>query len=156
MAQGRTADGSVGEGSIGEGLLAKAAASEESARPIPAIALSPVLSARYRGRDLERIREAAPGTRLVMVSREGIADGPLDDVEVLLRGFISADAFDRVLAKAPRLAWVHSASAGVENVLDVLRNGIDSALLGLGKGAVQDLGPDDVIVPPGFTRRLGC
>ncbi|HEY3073007.1 MAG TPA: D-2-hydroxyacid dehydrogenase [Candidatus Limnocylindrales bacterium] len=130
MAQGQTADGSVGEGSIGEGsvgegsigegLLAEAAASKESARPIPAIALSPVLSARYRGRDLERIREAAPGTRLVMVSREGIADGPLDDVEVLLRGFISADAFDRVLAKAPRLAWVHSASAGVENVLTPL------------------------------------
>src|SRR5439155_13659393 len=125
MAQGRTAGGSVGEGSSGEGssgegLLAEAAASEARLRPIPAIALSPVLSARYRGRDLERIREAAPGTRLVMVSREGIADGPLDDVEVLLRGFISADAFDRVLAKAPRLAWVHSASAGVENVLTPL------------------------------------
>jgi len=89
-------------------------------RPIPAIALSPVVSARYRGRDLDRIREAAPGARLVMVSREGLADGPLEDVEVLLRGFIAADAFDRVLAKAPRLAWVHSASAGVENVLTQL------------------------------------
>jgi phosphoglycerate dehydrogenase-like enzyme len=100
-----------------DGLMAEGGTSGESARAIPAIALSPVLSARYRGRDLDRIREAAPGTRLVMVSREGIADGPLDDVEVLLRGFISADAFDRVLAKAPRLAWVHSASAGVENVL---------------------------------------
>jgi phosphoglycerate dehydrogenase-like enzyme len=102
------------------GLMAGAAERGEPARPIPAVALSPVLSARYRGRDLDRIREAAPGTRLVMVSREGIADGPLDDVEVLLRGFISADAFDRVLAKAPRLAWVHSASAGVENVLTPL------------------------------------
>lgn len=82
-----------------------------------AIALSPILSARYRGRDLERIRAAAPGTRLVTVSIEGLADGPLDDVEVLLRGFLSAEAFDRILARAPRLAWVHSASAGVERVL---------------------------------------
>ena len=82
-----------------------------------AIALSPILSARYRGRDLERIRSAAPGARLLTVSIEGLADGPLDDVEVLLRGFLSAEAFDRLLARAPRLAWVHSASAGVERVL---------------------------------------
>jgi phosphoglycerate dehydrogenase-like enzyme len=82
-----------------------------------AIALSPILSARYRSRDLERIRAAAPGSRLVMVSFEGLADGPVDDIEVLLRGFLSADAFDRLLARTPRLAWVHSATAGVERVL---------------------------------------
>jgi phosphoglycerate dehydrogenase-like enzyme len=82
-----------------------------------AIALSPILSARYRARDLERIRGAAPGARIVTVSVEGLADGPLDDVEVLLRGWLSADAFDRLLARAPHLTWVHSASAGVERVL---------------------------------------
>jgi phosphoglycerate dehydrogenase-like enzyme len=82
-----------------------------------AIALTPILSARYRTRDLERIRAAAPGARLVNVSVEGLADGPLDDVEVLLRGWLSADAFDRLLARTPRLVWVHSASAGVERVL---------------------------------------
>ncbi len=82
-----------------------------------AIALSPILSARYRARDLERIRAAAPGSRLVTISVEGLADGPLDDVEVLLRGFIAADAFDRLLARTPRLRWVHSATAGVERVL---------------------------------------
>ena len=54
-----------------------------------AIALSPILSARYRSRDLERIRAAAPGARLVTVSVEGLADGPLDDVEVMLRGWLS-------------------------------------------------------------------
>ncbi len=82
-----------------------------------AIALSPILAARYRARDLERIRAAAPGSRLVMISFEGLADGPVEDVEVLLRGFLSADAFDRLLARTPRLAWVHSATAGVERVL---------------------------------------
>ena len=82
-----------------------------------AIALSPILSARYRSRDLERIRAAAPGSRLVMVSSEGLADGPVEDVEVLLRGFLSSEAFDRLLARTPRLAWVHSATAGVERVL---------------------------------------
>lgn len=82
-----------------------------------AIALSPILSARYRSRDLERIRAAAPGARLVMVSVEGLADGPVDDVEVMLRGWLSSDAFDRLLARAPHLTWVHSATSGVERAL---------------------------------------
>jgi phosphoglycerate dehydrogenase-like enzyme len=82
-----------------------------------AVALSPILSARYRTRDLDRIRAAAPGARIVMLTIEGIADGPLDDVEVMLRGPLPAAIFDRILARAPRLAWVHSATAGVERVL---------------------------------------
>jgi phosphoglycerate dehydrogenase-like enzyme len=82
-----------------------------------AIALSPILSARYRSRDLERIRAAAPGARIVMVSVEGLSDGPLDDVEVMLRGWLSSEAFDRLLARAPRLTWVHSATSGVERAL---------------------------------------
>ncbi|BCI91113.1 hypothetical protein NIIDMKKI_63190 [Mycobacterium kansasii] len=45
--------------------------------------------------------------------------------------------------------------AGVENVLDILRGGIDSALMGLGHSSVQDLRPDDIIVPAGFARELG-
>jgi heme/flavin dehydrogenase (mycofactocin system) len=45
--------------------------------------------------------------------------------------------------------------AGVENVLDILRSGIDSGLLGLGRSSVRDLSPDDLLVPDGFARRLG-
>jgi len=82
-----------------------------------AIALSPILSARYRSRDLERIRAAAPGARLVTVSIEGLADGPLDDVEVMLRGWLTSEAFDRLLVRAPQLAWVHSATSGVDRAL---------------------------------------
>jgi phosphoglycerate dehydrogenase-like enzyme len=82
-----------------------------------AIALSPILSARYRTRDLEAIAAAAPGSRLVSVSLEGLADGDLTDVEVLLRGPLPAGVFDRLLARCPQLRWVHSATAGVERVL---------------------------------------
>ena len=82
-----------------------------------AIALSPILSARYRSRDLERIRAAAPDARLVMVSVEGLADGPLDDVEVMLRGWLSSEVFDRILVRAPGLSWVHSATSGVERAI---------------------------------------
>ena len=45
--------------------------------------------------------------------------------------------------------------AGVENVLDIMHAGIDSALRGLAKSSVHDLDADDVLVPPGFTRSLG-
>jgi heme/flavin dehydrogenase (mycofactocin system) len=45
--------------------------------------------------------------------------------------------------------------AGVENVLDILRSGIDSALLGLGRSAVRELSPEDLLVPDGFARPLG-
>jgi phosphoglycerate dehydrogenase-like enzyme len=82
-----------------------------------AIALTPILSARYREADLARIAEAAPGSRLVSVSLEGLADGSLFDVEVLLRGPLPAATFERILARTPRLRWVHSATAGVERVL---------------------------------------
>ena len=82
-----------------------------------AVALTPILSARYRSADLARIRAAAPGTRLVTVSLEGLADAALDDVEVLLRGPLPAPVFDRLLARCPDLRWVHSATAGVERVL---------------------------------------
>jgi phosphoglycerate dehydrogenase-like enzyme len=82
-----------------------------------AIALTPILSARYREQDLARIRAAAPGSRLVSVSLEGLSDSPLDDVEVLLRGPMPAASFDRLLVRCPRLTWVHSATAGVERLL---------------------------------------
>jgi L-lactate dehydrogenase (cytochrome)/glycolate oxidase len=46
--------------------------------------------------------------------------------------------------------------AGVENVLDILRGGIDSALLGLGRSSIHELSPEDLVVPSGFTRTLGA
>ena len=45
--------------------------------------------------------------------------------------------------------------AGVENVLDILRGGIDSAVLGLGHSTIHDLTPDDLVIPPGFAIKLG-
>jgi phosphoglycerate dehydrogenase-like enzyme len=88
-----------------------------AAREPAAIALTPILSARYREEDHARIRAAAPNARIVNVSLEGLSDSPLDDVEVLLRGPMPAANFDRLLSRCPRLAWVHSATAGVERVL---------------------------------------
>jgi pre-mycofactocin synthase len=44
--------------------------------------------------------------------------------------------------------------SGVSNVFDILRGGIDSALLALGRASVHDLTPADVIVPDGFSHGL--
>jgi heme/flavin dehydrogenase (mycofactocin system) len=45
--------------------------------------------------------------------------------------------------------------AGVENVLDIMRLGIDSALLGLGRASIDELDESDLLIPDGFHRRLG-
>ena len=45
---------------------------------------------------------------------------------------------------------------GVENVLDLLRGGLDSGLMGLGKSSITELCPEDLVIPPGFTRTLGA
>ena len=56
-----------------------------------AIALTPILAARWRARDLDAIRAAAPGARIVTIGFDGHPDGPLDDVEVMLRGRLPAE-----------------------------------------------------------------
>lgn len=84
-----------------------------------AIAISPVLTGRDAfGSMREKILAVAPGTRLVPVSADGLADEPLDEVEVLLRGWsLGGDPLDRLVGRAPRLRWIHSVSVGVESVL---------------------------------------
>jgi phosphoglycerate dehydrogenase-like enzyme len=84
-----------------------------------AIAISPVLTGRDAfGSMRDRILEAAPGTRLIPVSAEGVADEPVDEVEVLLRGWsLGGDSLDRLVGRAPKLRWIHSVSAGVESMM---------------------------------------
>jgi isopentenyl diphosphate isomerase/L-lactate dehydrogenase-like FMN-dependent dehydrogenase len=41
--------------------------------------------------------------------------------------------------------------AGVENVLDIFRTGIDSNLRGLGKASIGELSSDDLVIPNGFS-----
>ena len=44
---------------------------------------------------------------------------------------------------------------GVENVLDLLRGGIDSAMRGMGLSSLDELTPEQLLVPEGFDRVLG-
>jgi pre-mycofactocin synthase len=95
-----------------------------------------------------------------------IADAVGDDLEVLMDGGIRRGSdVVKAVALGARAVMIGRAylwglgangQAGVENVLDVLRGGIDSAMRGLGRASVQDLTRDDVLVPDGFTRTLGA
>jgi pre-mycofactocin synthase len=94
-----------------------------------------------------------------------IADAVGDQVEVLLDGGVRRGSdVVKALALGARAVMIGRAylwglaaegQAGVENVLDILYSGIDSALRGLGKASVHDLVAGDVLIPPDFVRALG-
>ena len=106
------------------------------------------------------------GTPATIRALQPVAQAVGDQIEVLLDGGIrrGSDVVKAVAlgAKAVMIGraylWGLAANgqAGVENVLDLLRSGIESALLGLGHSSIHDLSPDDLIIPEGFTRRLGA
>jgi len=56
-----------------------------------------------------------------------------------------------MIGRAYLFGMAANGQAGVENVLDVLRMGIDSTMLGLGKSSLAELGPDDLVIPNGFS-----
>ncbi|MGH3251891.1 MAG: alpha-hydroxy-acid oxidizing protein, partial [Trebonia sp.] len=87
------------------------------------------------------------------------------DIEVVLDGGIRRGGdVVKALALGARAVMIGRAylwglaangQPGVENVLDLMRSGIDACLLGLGHSSIAELSPDDLVIPPGFTRRLG-
>ncbi len=81
-----------------------------------AIALSPILSARYRAGDIERIRAAAPGSRIVTLSVEGLSDEPVERRGAPAR-LVVGRCVRSTACPRPAIVWVHSASAGVERAL---------------------------------------
>jgi L-lactate dehydrogenase (cytochrome)/glycolate oxidase len=94
-----------------------------------------------------------------------IVDAVGENIEVVLDGGVrrGSDVVKAVAlgAKAVMIGraylWGLAANgqAGVENVLDVLRGGIDATLTGLGKGSIHDLDRSDVVAPADFYRTLG-
>ena len=87
------------------------------------------------------------------------------DVEIVLDGGIRRGSdVAKALALGARAVMIGRAylwglaangQAGVENVLDILRGGLDSAVLGLGHSSIHELSPADFYIPPTFARTLG-
>jgi heme/flavin dehydrogenase (mycofactocin system) len=105
------------------------------------------------------------GTPASIRALPAVAEAVGDQVEVLLDGGIRRGSdVAKALALGAKAVMIGRAylwglaangQAGVENVLDLLRDGLGSALIGLGHESIEDLARDDLVVPPGFERRLG-
>src|ERR1700733_12548318 len=105
------------------------------------------------------------GTPAAIRALPAVVDAVGDQIEVLLDGGIRRGSdVVKALALGARAVMIGRAylwglaaegQAGVENVLDILHGGIDSALRGLGKASVHDLVAGDVLIPPDFVRALG-
>jgi heme/flavin dehydrogenase (mycofactocin system) len=105
------------------------------------------------------------GTPASIRALPAIADAVGDQIEVLLDGGIRRGGdVAKALALGARAVMIGRAylwglgangQAGVENVLDLLRDGLGSALVGLGRPSIAELSRDDLVVPPGFERWLG-
>lgn len=90
-----------------------------------------------------------------------IVDAVGDQLEVVMDGGIRRGSdVVKALAFGARAVMIGRAylwglavngQAGVENVLDILRMGIDSTLLGMGKASIDDLSRADLFVPPNFS-----
>ena len=100
-------------------------------------------------RALPAVAEAVGGS-LEIVLDGGIRRGS-DVVKAVALGASAV-----MIGRAYLWGLAANGQAGVENVLDLLRNGIDSVLRALGRSSVRELTPSDVLVPDGFVRRLGA
>jgi pre-mycofactocin synthase len=104
------------------------------------------------------------GTPATIRALPAVADAVGGQLEVLLDGGIRRGSdVVKALALGARAVMIGrpylwglaaGGSAGVKNVFDVLRGGIDSTLLALGRASVGELTPDDVIVPAHFSAGL--
>ncbi|HTU15801.1 MAG TPA: pre-mycofactocin synthase MftD [Solirubrobacterales bacterium] len=90
----------------------------------------------------------------------GIAEAVAGRVEILLDGGVRRGSdVVKALALGARAVMIGRAylwglaangEAGVANVLEIFRAGIDETLLGLGRESIGDLVPEDVLLPDGF------
>ncbi|HLM04001.1 MAG TPA: pre-mycofactocin synthase MftD [Blastococcus sp.] len=102
------------------------------------------------------------GTPGAIRSLPGVVAAVGDQVEVVMDGGIrrGSDVVKAMAlgAKAVMIGraylWGMGANGerGVQNVLSILRSGMNETLLGLGRSSVHDLRREDVLVPPDFTR----
>jgi heme/flavin dehydrogenase (mycofactocin system) len=105
------------------------------------------------------------GTPAPLRSLPAVVDAVGDQIEVLLDGGVrrgsdvvkalALGANAVMIGRAYLWGLAAEGQSGVENVLDVIRGGIDSALLGLGKSDIKDLDRTDVVAPSDFFRKLG-
>jgi pre-mycofactocin synthase len=104
------------------------------------------------------------GTPAAIRALPAVVEAVGDQVEVLFDGGIRRGSdVVKALALGARAVLIGRAylwgmaaggEAGVRNVLEILRAGIDETLVGLGRASIHDLVPEDVLVPQDFSHGL--
>ena len=122
------------------------------ALPAGAVVLVPVGSIEQHGPhlplDTDTVIADAVGGQVEVVMDGGVRRGS-DVVKALALGARAV-----MIGRAYLWGLAANGEAGVGNVLDVLRSGIDSALLGMGLSSIEELSADQLLVPEGFHRAL--
>jgi heme/flavin dehydrogenase (mycofactocin system) len=136
-------------------FLVKGILHPDDARQAVAIGADAVSVSNHGGNNLD-------GTPASIRALPGVVDAVGGDIEVLLDGGIRRGSdVVKALALGARAVMIGraylwglaaSGEAGVANVLEVIRAGIDETLLALGRASIHDLVSEDVLVPPAFTR----
>ena len=88
--------------------------------PTRTVLATPLLGSPLSRELVHRI-EAVEGVRVARIGADGQIHGDayesaFGDAEVLLLGTVPSSVVDTVLSRAPRLRWIHSASAGVDRL----------------------------------------
>jgi pre-mycofactocin synthase len=105
------------------------------------------------------------GTPAAIRMVKPIADTVGNQVEVVMDGGIrrGSDVVKAValgaravmIGRAYLWGLAANGQTGVENVLDILRGGIDSTLMGMGVSSIHDVDASELVIPDGFHRALG-
>jgi len=139
-------------------FMVKGVSRVDDARRVVDLGASALSVSNHGGNNLD-------GTPAPIRSLPAIVDAVGDQVEVLLDGGVRRGSdVVKALALGARAVMIGRAylwglaangQTGVENVLDVLRGGIESTMLGLGRSSIGELRRDDVVAPADFYRSMG-
>ena len=139
-------------------FMVKGVSRVDDARRVVDLGASALSVSNHGGNNLD-------GTPAPIRSLPAIVDAVGEQVEVLLDGGVRRGSdVVKALALGARAVMIGRAylwglaangQAGVENVLDVLRSGMESTMLGLGRSSIGELRRDDVVAPADFYRSMG-
>jgi L-lactate dehydrogenase (cytochrome) len=136
-------------------FLVKGVAHPDDARHAVDIGATAISVSNHGGNNLD-------GTPAAIRLLPAVVDAVGGEIEVLLDGGVrrGSDVVKAValgaravmVGRAPLWGLAAGGQAGVTNVLEILRAGIDETLVGLGHASIHDLSPGDIIASPEFVR----